>query len=89
MTSASLDISDARKQFNRLDEILTSGARIIKITRHGKEAFAVIDLDYLQTVIETIEIFHDPEALKMLVTSLEDIRLGRLHDHEDVKRELM
>src|SRR4051812_8773289 len=30
----------------------------------------------------------DPEACKMLQESLQDIKAGRLHDHEDVKSEL-
>ncbi len=32
--------------------------------------------------------FDDPEALKMFHESLEDIRAGRLHDHEDIKKEM-
>lgn len=88
MSSTTLDISEARKQFNTLDERLRD-ERVILITRHNKEAFAVVDLDYLSALMETLEVLADPEAMKMLQQSIEDIREGRLHDHEDVKRELM
>lgn len=82
-----LDISEARKQLNSIDERLKD-ERIIYITRHNKRAFAVINLDYLSAVMETIEILNDKEALRMLQESIEDIRAERLHDHDDVEKEL-
>ena len=87
MTSTTLDISEARKQLTRMDERLREN-KVIWITRHNKRVFAVVDVDLLETALETIEILSDPEALKMLQQSLEDIKAGRLHDHADVKSEL-
>ncbi len=88
MTTATLDISEARKQFTKLDERLRED-RVIWITRHNKRAFAVVDTELLETVLETIAILSDPEAFTMLQQSLQDIQAGRLHDHEDVKKELL
>lgn len=88
MTTATLDISEARKQFTKLDDRLRED-RVIWITRRNKRAFAIVDPDLLQTVLETIEILSDPEACTMLQQSLQDIRAGRVHDHDDVKRELL
>jgi PHD/YefM family antitoxin component YafN of YafNO toxin-antitoxin module len=88
MTDTTLDISEARTQFSKLDERLREH-RVIWVTRHNKRAFAVVDTELLQTVLETIEIMSDPAAFKMLQESLQDIRAGRLHDHEDVKKELL
>ena len=88
MTAGSLDITEARRQFNKLDERLRD-EHVIFITRHNQQAFAVVDIDYLSTVLETIEILSNPESYGMFLQSLEDIKAGRLHDHEDVKRELM
>jgi antitoxin YefM len=82
-----LDISEARKQLNSLDERLKD-ERVIVVTRHNKKAFAVVDLEYLQAVLETVEILSDPDAIKMLQQSIADIRAGRLHDHDDVEKEL-
>ena len=82
-----LDISEARKQFNSIDERLKD-EHVIVITRHNKRAFAVVNLDYLAAVMETIEILSDREAMQMLQDSLEDIRAGRLHDQDDVEKEL-
>ena len=88
MTTTTLDISEARKQFTKLDERLRED-QVIWVTRRNKRAFAVVDTELLQTVLETIEILSDPEALDMLQRSMQDIKAGRLHDHADVKRELL
>lgn len=88
MTTISLDISEARKQFTKLDKRLQED-QVIWITRRNKRAFAVVDTELLQTVLETIEILSDPGALEMLRQSMQDIKAGRLHDHADVKSELL
>ena len=88
MADSTLDISEARRLFNSLDERLKHD-HVIRVTRHGKEAFAVVDLEYLDAVLETLDVLADPEATQMLQQSLEDIREGRVHEHEDVKRELL
>lgn len=88
MVAGTLDISQARKQFNTIDRRLHK-ERLIWITRHQRKAFALIDADYLETVLETMEVLADPEAMEMLRRSIDDIRAGRLHDHDDVNRELL
>jgi PHD/YefM family antitoxin component YafN of YafNO toxin-antitoxin module len=84
---ATLDISEARRQFNSLDERLES-ERYVFVTRHGKTAFAVINADLLCALLETIEIMSDPESFAAFQESLRDIQAGRLYDHEDVVKEL-
>jgi PHD/YefM family antitoxin component YafN of YafNO toxin-antitoxin module len=87
MSGITLDISEARKQLNTIDERL-KGEHVIVVTRHNKKAFAVVDLEYLSAVYETLEILSDHEAMRMLAKSIDDIRAGRLHDHHDVEKEL-
>ena len=84
---STLDISEARKQLNSIDKRLKD-ERVIVITRHNKDAFAVVDLEYLSAVMETVEVLSDPESMRMLQESVNDIRAGRLHRHEDVKKQL-
>lgn len=85
--NSTLDISEARKQLNSLDERLKD-EHVIVITRHSKKAFAVVDLEYLSAVMETVEVLSDPEAMQMLRQSIDDIRARRLLDHDDVEKEL-
>lgn len=84
--AATLDISEARKQLNTLDERLKAD-RVICVTRHSKKAFAVIDLDYLSALMDTIEILADKDAMDMLSSSIDDVKAGRVHDHADVEKE--
>ncbi len=85
--TATIDISEARKQLNSLDQRL-SKEPIIYVTRHNKNAFVIVDHGCMSAILETLEIMSDPISYEMFRRSLEDIRQGRLHDHEDVKREL-
>lgn len=85
-----LDISEARTQFNHLDKTLKGeGIHVVRITRRGQEAFAVVDIDYLESLLETLEVLADPEALAMLQASVEDIEAGRVHDLDEVMEELL
>ncbi len=86
MTQTTLDISEARTQISSLEQRLRD-EQVIKITKHGKDAFAVVNLDYLEAVLETIEIMSDPESFKMFQQSLDDLRNGRTIDHEDLRNE--
>ena len=87
---AELDISEARKQFNSLDEIMRSQDRkVIHIMRHSRPAFAVVDVEYLDALLETLDVLSDPAATAMLQDSIADLRNNRLHEHEDVKREFL
>jgi antitoxin YefM len=87
MPVATLDISEARKQLNTIDQTLRS-KHVIEITRHNRKVFALIDLEYLETVQETIEVLSDPEAMQMLQDSLKDLRAGRVHTQSDVEKKL-
>ena len=75
MVTATLEITEARKQLTGLQDQLKK-QKIIWITRHNKKAFAAVDIEYLEIVLETIEVLSDPDALKMLQKSLEDIARG-------------
>lgn len=83
-----MDISEARKKFNTLDRDLQDDC-VIYVTRHNKKAFAVVNVEYLTTVMETLEVLADPEALQLLQDSIADIRAGRVFDQDEVERELL
>jgi len=85
--SLDLEISEARKQFNTLDQRLQDHP-VIYVRRHNQQAFAIVNIEYLEAVLETVSILADPEALDALKQSLVDIKKGRVHDHESVKHEL-
>ena len=84
---STLDISEARSKFNTIDSDLERNPVII-IKRHNKEVFAVVNIDYLETLVETLEVLSDPDASRMLQDSIRAIENGDLIDREDVEREL-
>lgn len=84
---ATIDMSEARRQLNSIDERLSSEP-IIYVTRYGKRAFAFVDAECISAMLETIEIMSDPASYEAFQRSLRDIRDGRLHDHDDVRKEL-
>ncbi|GEM_PF-2049536 len=86
--TSTMEMTEARNQFGKLQQRVQS-ERVIYVTRHGKEAFAVVDTEYLQIIMETIEIVSDPESYRMFMESMEDIKNNRVIDHDDLKRELL
>lgn len=84
---ATIDISEARRQLNSIDNRLSSEP-IIYVTRHGKTAFAFVDAECIAAMLETLEIMSGRDSFNVFQESLRDIEEGRLHDHEDVKKEL-
>lgn len=85
---ASIDISEAHRQLSSLDERLSSSQPIIYVTRHNKKAFAVVDLEFLGALLETMEVINDPESHATFLQGLKDAQEGRLHDHDEVEKEL-
>lgn len=65
MAKPTLEISEARKQLTSLDERLKQD-QVIYITRHNKDAFAMVDLNYLSAITETLRLLKNPEALRMI-----------------------
>ena len=84
MNTATLDISEARSKLSAMPKLLKD-EQVIWITRHNKKAFAVVDTGLMEALLETVDILRDPDALKMLQESIQDIRAGRLIDHKDIE----
>lgn len=83
-----MPVAEARRNFTNLDETLRK-EQYIFVTRHGRRAFALVDTQYFESIMSTMDILSDPEALVNFQKSLEDVREGRLFDHEDIKKEFL
>ncbi len=60
-----LEITEARRQLNGLDQRLKD-ERVIVVTKHNKNAFAVVDLQYLASILEMVNMLCDPEKMREL-----------------------
>lgn len=88
MRSEQVSVSKARQMFNRLDAHLRrEGLTFITVTRHGETAFAIAAQEFIDTLLETMEILSDPEWAEKLRAAVTDIQAGRVVDHEQVKEQ--
>ena len=84
-----LAISEARKVLLDLPEKLAqASARAVTITRHGQPVLAVLPWEYYESIIETLDILGDPEMVKALRESLEDLARGRVVSNAEAKKRL-
>lgn len=67
------DLLEARAEMDRLRDIERANDNL-----HAK----------IKQLEETLEIMSDPEALAVIKDGLEDDKAGRVHDHDDVEKEL-
>ena len=84
-----LTITEARQALLDLPERLAKASdKTVSITRHGRPVLAVLPWELYESIIETLEILGDPEAMAALQSSLEDIRKGRVVNHEAARKRL-
>jgi PHD/YefM family antitoxin component YafN of YafNO toxin-antitoxin module len=69
MMGNTLEITEARKQLNCLDERIRD-ERVIVVTKHSRKAFAIVDIHFLSSMLQAIEMMADPEAMRSLQQKL-------------------
>lgn len=90
MTTDTLDISEARRQLFKLSQrVQSERGTVIWVTTDNKRSFAIVEPQLMESLIETLELLHDPESASKLEQGLEDARTGRVSNHEDVKKALL
>jgi len=86
---AQLTISAARKGLLDLPEKLARmPERAVTITRRGRPVLAILPWEFYESIVETLDILGDPEAVTTLRTSLEDLKRGRLVGNAEAKKRL-
>jgi prevent-host-death family protein len=84
-----LTISEARKALLDLPERLArTPERAVTITRRGQPVLAILPWEFYESIVETLEILGDPEMVKALRESLEDLERGRVVSHAEAKKRL-
>ncbi|HMH50776.1 MAG TPA: type II toxin-antitoxin system Phd/YefM family antitoxin [Candidatus Acidoferrum sp.] len=86
---AELTISEARKALLDLPEKLArTPERAVTITRRGQPVLAILPWEFYESIIETLDILGDPEMVKTLRESLEDLKRGRVVRNAEAKKRL-
>jgi prevent-host-death family protein len=62
--------------------------RAVTITRRGRPVLAILPWEFYESIVETLEVFGDPEIVAGLRESLEDLQRGRVISHAEAKKRL-
>jgi len=85
----SMPISEIRQELSGLVKTLNDdpGFNEIIATRNGKPVAALMDYDLYESLIETLEIYSDPDMVKKIREGIADMKAGRFKTLEEVEEE--
>ena len=69
--------SEARQKFLNLVEDVEDGDQVI-VTKQGKPKAVLVNFEQLQTLKAVAQLWQDPEALRAMRKSLDDVKAGRV-----------
>lgn len=79
----------ARERLTGLNRELRKDPRtVIRITHRGKSSMALMSSELYDTLLETLDVLSDPDAVEALRKSLRDIESGRVHTLDEVAERL-
>lgn len=67
-------------------EVQKSPETVVRVTYRGKPSLAVMSADLYDSIVETLDVMSDPEAVEALRGSLADIESGRVRALDEVAR---
>ncbi|NTV53724.1 MAG: type II toxin-antitoxin system Phd/YefM family antitoxin [Candidatus Firestonebacteria bacterium] len=88
MEMTKLAISEARKELNTLPKRLEKEHDAIEVTQNGKSVMAIMDWDFFETVMESLEILSDDKLLAQVKLGVKEIEAGKGIAWEKAKKEL-
>ncbi|MGH7796230.1 MAG: type II toxin-antitoxin system Phd/YefM family antitoxin [Candidatus Binatia bacterium] len=68
--------SEARQKFLSLVEEVVDGDQVI-VTKQGKPKAVIVNFEQLQTLKTVARLWQDPEALRAMSKSLDDVKTGK------------
>ena len=83
ITEARYELPNLPKEFDRDPEV---GA--VAVTNRGKPVLAVMPWERYESIVETLEIMGDSGLMAALKKSIQQMKSGKTHSMEEVKREL-
>ena len=79
MTRGTIEITtvDARRELTKLPEKLEAHPATMAVTRRGKPVLAIMTWEDYQTILETLEVLSDDEAVEQLRRSIQEVKDGK------------
>jgi antitoxin YefM len=69
-------------------ELKRSPQTVVRITHRGKASMTLMSSELYDTLVETLDVMSDQNAVEALRKSLADIKAGRVHTLDDVAARL-
>jgi prevent-host-death family protein len=83
-----IPLAEARAQLSKLvDEAMRTHERV-EVTKNGRRAAVLLSADDYDSLMETLDILGDAEAMAAIRESETDIVAGRLYSLDEVEAEL-
>lgn len=82
--NATLPLTKAKRELTDLVKQIEEFQDVVAITKNGSPTAALIDLDYYEGLLETIEILSNPKIMGSLQRSKKQIKHHRLIDEDEV-----
>jgi PHD/YefM family antitoxin component YafN of YafNO toxin-antitoxin module len=88
--SKKMNITEARDALMKLPEMFDGNDSLeaIEVTKWGKRVLAIMPWEEYESIAETKEILKDRATLRGIARGLEDVKEGRMHAAEDVRKKL-
>lgn len=83
-----LSLADARADFSRLVATAQATHERFEITKNGERVAVLLSADDFDSLVETLEILADPEAMAGVAAGLADTAAGRTLPVEEVAAKL-
>src|SRR3990170_4823833 len=76
---------NARKELTKLPEKLGANPATVAVTRRGKPVLATMTWEDYQSILQTLEILSDDEAVEQLRRSVKEVKKGKAIPWKEAK----
>jgi antitoxin YefM len=83
-----LPLAEVRAQLSKLVDDAVRTHERIEVTKNGRRAVVIMSADDYDSLMETLDILGDAEAMAAIRESDADIAAGRIYSLEEVEAEL-
>ena len=80
-----LSVADARANFSRLVESAETTHERFEVTKNGSRAAVLLGADDYDSLIETVDLLSDSEAIAAIRAGIREVESGELFDPENVR----
>lgn len=67
-----------------VNDVVKSRAKYIITNKQGEPQAAVVAVEELESLVETLDLLTDPKAFKALKRAEKEVKLGKLFSHAEV-----